>query len=94
MGLAADQEGCLWVALSEGWSILRLTPDGEVDRVLPLPVPHPTDIGFGGAGERTLFVTTSRHGLALEALASAPLSGRVLMADAGVTGAPEVPAGA
>lgn len=94
VGLAADREGCLWVALCEGWSILRLTPDGDVDRVLPLPVPHPTDIAFGGAGERTLFVTTSRHGLALEALASAPLSGRVLVADAGVAGAPEAPAGA
>lgn len=87
VGLAADAEGGLWVALRDGWSVARLTPDGEVDRVLPLPVPRPSDLGFGGEGLSTLYVATARDGVALETLASAPLSGRMLATTPGVAGA-------
>lgn len=92
-GLAADAEGGLWVALRDGWSIARLGPDGEVDRVLPLPVPRPTDLGFGGPSLGTLYVTTARDGVPLETLNSAPLSGRLLAAAPGVRGVPEVETG-
>ncbi|MDO8249771.1 MAG: SMP-30/gluconolactonase/LRE family protein [Rhodoferax sp.] len=55
-GLAVDGDAGVWLALTEGWSVMRLAPDGSVDRVIGLPVPSPTDL----------------------ALASAPLSGRLL----------------
>jgi DNA-binding IclR family transcriptional regulator/sugar lactone lactonase YvrE len=88
-GLAVDAEGRVWTALCDGWSVARLGPEGEVDRLLPLPVPRPTDLGFGGPGLDTLYVTTARHGLGLDALAAAPLSGRTLALGPGVGGAAE-----
>jgi DNA-binding IclR family transcriptional regulator len=74
-GLAVDAEGGAWTALREGWSVVRLTPDGELDRIVGLPVPHPTDVAVVGAG---LFVTTARQPVALDVLATAPSSGRLL----------------
>lgn len=77
-GLAVDGEGGVWLALTEGWSVMRLAPDGSVDRVIGLPVPNPTDLTLGGADGRTLFITTDRQAVAIDTLASAPLSGRLL----------------
>jgi IclR family acetate operon transcriptional repressor len=33
LGLAVDATGRLWVALYNGWSIARLSPEGEFDRI-------------------------------------------------------------
>ncbi|MBR0687826.1 SMP-30/gluconolactonase/LRE family protein [Bradyrhizobium manausense] len=84
--LAVDVEDRLWVALDDGWSVARLTADGEFERVIALPVPRPTGIAFGGDDMRTLFITTARIGLARNVLEKAPLSGRLLMARPGVAG--------
>ncbi|WP_202396866.1 IclR family transcriptional regulator domain-containing protein [Teichococcus coralli] len=89
-GLAVDRDGGVWTALYDGWSVARLGAEGEVDRILPLPVPRPTDIGFGGPDLDTLYVATARDGMALDALAAAPLSGRLLAVGAGVCGVEEV----
>jgi DNA-binding IclR family transcriptional regulator/sugar lactone lactonase YvrE len=78
-GLAVEATGRLWVALYDGWSIARLSPEGEVDRITALPVPRPTGIAFGGADGQSLFVTTARVGLARDVLDNAPLSGRLLV---------------
>lgn len=86
MGLAVDAAGGVWVALCNGWSIVRLDQDGEVNRVVPLPVARPTDLGFGGADMGTLFVTTARHGVSLDVLESAPQSGRLLALEPGIVG--------
>lgn len=85
-GLAVDAEGGVWTALAEGWSVVRFAPDGALDRVVALPVPRPTDVAFGGAGSKSLYVTSARTGLSKEILASAPLSGRVFEIDAGIAG--------
>ena len=87
--LALDDEGGIWTALRDGWSVARLTADGEVDRVLPLPVPRPTGLGFGGPDRTTLYVATARDGVALDVLSSAPLSGRLLALSPGVRGLSE-----
>lgn len=82
-GVAVDAEGGLWAALRGGWSVARFEADGSVDRVVPLPVPAPTDVAFGGRDGRTLFITTARDSLDREALEAAPLSGRLFTVDAG-----------
>jgi sugar lactone lactonase YvrE len=79
--LAVDTDDRLWVGLYDGWSIARLTPDGEIERVLPLPVPRPTGLAFGGEGK--VYVATARIDLAREVLEKAPLSGHLLVAQTG-----------
>lgn len=78
--LAVDTDDRLWVGLYDGWSIARLTPDGEIERLLPLPVPRPTGLAFGSEGK--VYVTTARIDLAREVLEKAPLSGHLLVAQA------------
>lgn len=54
-GLAFDAQGGIWTALCDGWSVVRFTPDGQLDRVVGLPVPCATDLAFSpvpdGAGK-------------------------------------------
>ena len=61
-GACIDSDGCYWTACVGGSAIARLTPEGEVDRVIELPVVAPTMPAFGGAGLSTLFVTSLRPG--------------------------------
>ncbi len=85
-GATFDAEGFLWSAQFGGACLLRLAPDGRIDRVLRLPVSRPTSLAFGGAGHRRLYVTTATRGLDAAARAREPLAGRVLAIDAGVGG--------
>lgn len=78
--LAVDADDRLWVGLYDGWSIARLTTEGEIERLLPLPVPRPTGLAFGGEGKDRIYVTTARIDLAREVLEKAPLSGHLLVA--------------
>jgi IclR family acetate operon transcriptional repressor len=78
-GLAVDANGRLWTVLYDGWSIARLSIEGEFDRVMALPVPRPTGITFGGADGQSIFVTSARVGLARDVIDNAPLSGRLLV---------------
>lgn len=57
--------------------ILRITPKGDVDREIRLPVPRPTSCAFGGPGFDTLYVTSARVGLSAAQLEQFPQSGSV-----------------
>ncbi|WP_431991197.1 SMP-30/gluconolactonase/LRE family protein [Streptomyces albogriseolus] len=74
-GLTVDADGCVWVALWDGGAVRRYTPDGELDRVIELPVPRVTCCAFGGPGLTDLYVTTARVGLT----APHPLAGSLLV---------------
>ncbi|MFF1743854.1 SMP-30/gluconolactonase/LRE family protein [Streptomyces mirabilis] len=86
-GLTVDAEGCVWVALWDGGAVRRYTPDGELDRVVELPVPRPTACAFGGADLTDLYITTARTGLE----APHPLSGSVLVVPGAGKGLPQPP---
>jgi sugar lactone lactonase YvrE len=88
-GATIDAEGFVWVAVYDGWRVIRLTPEGAVDRVLDLPVQKPTSCTFGGARLDTLFVTTASEGLTPEALHDQPLAGALLAIETGASGVPE-----
>ena len=87
-GAAVDAEGCYWVAMFEGQRVLRLSPQGEVVRDVPLPVRCATMPCFGGPDLKTLYLTTARHGRPQAELAAQPLAGCVLALDVEVSGLP------
>ncbi|KUM81123.1 SMP-30/gluconolactonase/LRE family protein [Streptomyces sp. ISL-22] len=74
-GLTVDADGCVWVALWEGAAVRRYTPAGELDRVIPLPVPRVTACAFAGPGLTDLYITTARVGLT----SPPPLAGSLLV---------------
>lgn len=82
-GLAVDAQGGVWIALWDGWRVVRHAPDGALDRVIHLPVPRPTSCAFGGPDLGTLYVTSARVRLSAAQLAEAPLSGSVFALDPG-----------
>ena len=61
-GACIDEDGCYWVACVYGWAVLRVTPDGTVDRRIDLPVEKPTMPAFGGGDMRTLLDTSIGEG--------------------------------
>src|SRR5471032_1284507 len=78
-GIALDDGGGLWTTLKDGWSVVRFTGDGSVDRLVSLPVAAPTGLAFvAEATGPALYVTSDRHLQSLESLTSAPWSGRLL----------------
>ncbi|NEA45255.1 SMP-30/gluconolactonase/LRE family protein [Streptomyces sp. SID10815] len=86
-GLTVDAEGCVWVALWDGWAVRRYTPAGELDRIVRLPVPRPTACAFGGPALTDLYVTTARAGLT----APHPLAGSLLVVPDAGEGLPQPP---
>jgi sugar lactone lactonase YvrE len=58
-GSAIDSAGYLWNCRFGGSCIIRLAPDGSVDRVVEMPVQNITTCTFGGPDLKTLFITTA-----------------------------------
>ena len=77
-GIAVDTEGCIWVALWDGWSIARFDPNGHLLEKIVLSVPRPTSLCFGGPDMKTLFITSASVRLSSAQIQSAPLSGSTL----------------
>ena len=87
-GAAMDAEGHYWLAMFEGARVLRIAPDGSVDREIALPVRCPTMPCFGGHDLKTLYITTSREKRPADELAREPLAGCVLQLRVDVAGLP------
>jgi gluconolactonase len=58
-GLAVDEAECVWVASAVGGCVVRLTPDGDVDRRVDVPARAVTSLCFGGTDRRELHVVTA-----------------------------------
>lgn len=58
-GSAIDEEGFLWNARWDGGCVIRISPDGELDRVIEVPARCPTSCAFGGEDMKTLYVTSA-----------------------------------
>jgi sugar lactone lactonase YvrE len=83
-GMTVDADGCLWVALFGGGAVHRYTPDGDLDRVIELPVSLVTSCAFGGAGLDVLYITTASHRLT----GPEPLAGALFSCRPGPRGLP------
>ena len=84
-GSAVDSEGCLWNCRFYGNCIVRVAPDGKIDRVVEMPVKNITTCTFGGADLQTLFVTTA----SAEAPRGDRLAGSLFAIRTDVKGQPE-----
>jgi len=85
-GLTVDVEGCVWVALWDGWGLRRYNPDGRLLETVELPVRRVTSCAFGGPSLSTLYVTTARAGLSEEVLARQPEAGSLFAFEPAVGG--------
>lgn len=85
-GCTIDAEGMLWVAELGASQLLRIDPNGRIERAVPLPVSRPTSVAFGGDDLRTLYVTSMTFMLDEAARAREPLAGRLLAFEPGVSG--------
>lgn len=81
----------MWNAVWEGRRLIRVLPDGVVDRVVEIPTLKPTCCAFGGADLATLYVTTSRLGSTAEQLATEPFAGSLFYFRPGVRGVADAP---
>ena len=84
-GSTVDSEGYLWNCRFFGGCIVRVAPDGTIDRVVEMPVKNITTCTFGGADRKTLYVTTAK----IEAPAGDRLAGGLYAIETGVAGQPE-----
>lgn len=66
-GLTVDTAGCLWIAMWGGGRVMRISPNGDLLAQIALPVHQPSSCTFGGGSLDTLYVTSAREGLTLDA---------------------------
>lgn len=85
-GLVVDREGYIWSACWDGAKIVRYTPTGTVDRIIPVPALRPTSCVFGGPNLDELYITSATTGLSEEQLKQYPLSGDLFRLKVDVTG--------
>jgi sugar lactone lactonase YvrE len=76
-GAAVDADGYLWNARWGAGAVVRISPAGQLDRVVRVPVSQPTACCFGGPDRRTLYVTSARFGLSNQQLECEPMAGGV-----------------
>ncbi len=60
-GMTVDAEGCLWVAVWDGWRLQRIDPAGRLAGSVPMPTPRCTSCVF--VTPRTLYVTSAAVGV-------------------------------
>jgi sugar lactone lactonase YvrE len=83
-GAAVDADGCYWICANDAGLLLRFTPEGKLDRQLPVPPTKPAMCAFGGRDLDTLFVTSIRP-----ATGASEHDGHLFAVRPGVSGLPE-----
>ena len=87
-GMCADEHGNLWIAMWGGGQVRCYSPAGEFVAVVEVDAPNTTSVAFVGATLDALLITTASEQLSDEQRACHPDSGRLFIAQVGVSGAP------
>jgi L-arabinonolactonase len=87
-GLCVDAQGGVWSAHWGGWRLTRYAPDGQIDRVVELPVPQPSCPAFGGPDLDVLYVSSAAIEMTPADFAKAPDGGGLFTLEVGVRGLP------
>ena len=89
-GATFDAEGYYWCALIRDGAVGRFDPEGRLDRIVRLPVQHPTMCNWGGDDLDVLYVTSGHIFLSEEEKRAQPLAGSLFAIHGlGVRGVPE-----
>ena len=81
-----DADEHLWVAYFEGHRVVRYTPDGAIDVVVPLPVSQVTSCCFGNTMLDTLYISTARENFSARRRRAEPTAGSLFRARTGHRG--------
>jgi sugar lactone lactonase YvrE len=84
-GSTIDAEGYLWNCRYYGACIVRVAPNGQIDRVVEMPVRNITTCTFGGSDLKMLYVTTA----SVDAAPGDRLAGGLYAIQSEVAGQPE-----
>jgi sugar lactone lactonase YvrE len=84
-GSTVDSQGYLWNCRFYGACIVRVAPNGKIDRIIEMPVRNVTTCTFGGLDRKTLYITTA----STEAAPSDRLAGGLFTLESDVPGQPE-----
>ncbi len=86
-GSCLDAEGFIWnCRVVGGACLVRMSPEGEIDRIVDLPCSWPTSCTFGGTELDRLYVTSARFTMDSDHLAKHPHEGGLFALDVGLTG--------
>lgn len=89
-GGTVDAEGHYWMAGVGGWQLVRLTPDGKIERIIELPVERPSKPMFGGPDLDILYLTSIGSGLSPGTARRQPRAGGLLaITGLGIKGLPQ-----
>lgn len=84
-GSTVDSLGYLWNCRFYGACIVRVAPNGKIDRIIEMPVRNVTTCTFGGSDRKTLYITTA----STEAAPSDRLAGGLFTLESDAPGQPE-----
>jgi sugar lactone lactonase YvrE len=88
-GSCIDAEGYVWnCRVAGGSALVRIAPDGSLDRVVELPCSWPTSCAFGGTDLDKLFVTSARFTMTAAHLTANPHEGALFAVKPGIRGLP------
>ncbi|MFO1325969.1 MAG: SMP-30/gluconolactonase/LRE family protein [Rubrivivax sp.] len=87
-GAAVDADGGYWICGNDAGLVHRFTPEGRLDRSLPVPAAKPSMCAFGGPALDRLYVTTIAPPAPVDGFDPA-LAGAVFVLDPGCRGLPE-----
>jgi sugar lactone lactonase YvrE len=86
-GMCIDAEGHLWLALWNGFKVLRINSEtGVVMEELDIPCKKVTSCCFGGTSGEELYITTASYEMAEKDWLKYPDSGKVFKCRPGVSG--------
>lgn len=90
-GGTVDAEGHYWMAGVGGWQLVRLAPDGKIERIIELPVERPSKPMFGGKDLDILYFTSIASGLTTGTAHRQPRAGGLFaITGLGIKGFPQV----
>ncbi|CAB3809737.1 6-deoxy-6-sulfogluconolactonase [Paraburkholderia fynbosensis] len=89
-GATMDTDGGYWCAFFDDWSIVRIAPDGHIDRMVRMPVRYPTMCAFGGPNLDIMYVTSASAFVSEDERPCQPQAGMLFEVHGlGVKGIPE-----